>query len=95
MSPEVHNILYVAMKIVNYVKKNTENSKCFAALCNRMEVENMQLLCHGEVRWLSIRQLLNHLLKTREEMYTLADHYFNNEFSANLAYLSDEFHQLN
>ncbi len=43
MSPEMHDVMNIAVKTVNYIKKNALNSRCFAALSERLDVDHLQL----------------------------------------------------
>ena len=96
-------VLSVAVKTVNFIKKNALHLRCFAALCDRLNSDHLQLLYHCEVRWLSKGHVFNCLFEMRCEVYTflnnqhspLADHYVEDCFCAKLAYLSDIFDQLN
>ena len=69
MSPELHEVINVAVKTVNYIKKNALNSRCFAALCDRLYSDHLQLLYHSEVRWLSRGRVLNRLFELRHEVH--------------------------
>ena len=103
MSPKLHDVLSVAAKTVRFIKKNTLHSRCFAALCDRLNSDYLQLLYHCEVRLLSKERVFNRLFEMRHKVYTflydqrspLADHYVDDCFCAKLAYLSDIFDQLN
>ena len=103
MSPELHEVLSIAVKTVNYFKKNALHSRCFAALCDKLDSDHLQLLYHCEVRWLSKGRVFNRLFELRQEVNIflndqrspLADHYVDDCFCAKLAYLSDVFDQLN
>ena len=66
MSPELHDVLSVAVKTVNFIKKNALSSRCFAALCNRLNSDYLQFLYH-EVRWLSKGRVFNRLFELRHE----------------------------
>ena len=87
----------MAVKTIQNIKKNALNSRCFAALCERLDVDHLQLLYHSEVKCLSRGRALNHLFELIKEMHIfleekhspLAEHYTN--FYAKLAYLSDMF----
>lgn len=50
MSPELHKVLHVGVKTVNYIKKNVLNSRCIAVLCERLDVDQLQLLYHSDIR---------------------------------------------
>ena len=75
----------------------------FAALCDRLNSDHLQLLYHCKVRWLSKRRVFIRLFEMRHEVYIflndqrspLADHHVDDCFWAKLAYLSDIFDQLN
>ena len=96
-------VMDVAIRTVNYVKKNGVNSRCFSALCDSKEAEHIQLLYHSEVRWLSRGLVLYRLFELRceiqcflsEKKSPLAHHYADVNFLAKLAYLADIFSQLN
>ena len=53
MSPELHEFLSIAVKTINYLKKNALHSRCFSALCDGLDSDHLQLLYHCKVRWLS------------------------------------------
>ena len=53
MSTDLHKVLSVAIKIINYIKSNALNSRLFRNLCQDMDSEYQSLLLHTEVRWLS------------------------------------------
>ena len=103
MSPELHDVVAIAVKTVNYVKKNTLHSRCFAALCDTLNADHLQLLYHCEIRWLSKGRVFNRLFELRHQVFTflndqrspLAAHYIDHCFCAKLAYLADVFDQLN
>ena len=50
MSPELHEVLSIAVKTINYIKKNALHSRCFSALCDGLNSGHLQLLYHCEVR---------------------------------------------
>ena len=93
MLPELHDVLSVAVRTVNFIKKNVLSSRCFAALCDRLNSDHLQLLYHCEVRWLSKGRVFNRLFEMRHEGYTfsndplspLADRYVDDCFCAKLA----------
>ena len=102
MLPVLNNIMSVVVKTVNYIK-SALHSRCFAALCNNLDTDHLQLLYHSEVRWLSKGQIPNHLFELRCQVYMflqdqcspLAEQYIDDYFCAKLAYLTDIFDQLN
>ena len=75
MSPELHDVLSAAVKTVNFIKKNALRSRCFAALCDRLNSDHLLLLYHCKVRWLSKGRVFNRLFEMRHEGYT----FFNNQ----------------
>ena len=103
MWPELHDVPSVAVKTVNFIKKNALSSRCFAALCDRFNSDHLQLVYHCEVRWLPKGRIFYRLFEMRHEVYIflndqlslLADHYVDDCFYAKLAYLLDIFDQLN
>ena len=103
MSSEMHDVLSIAVKIVNYIKKNALHSLCFAALCDRLNSDHLQHLYCCEIRWLSIERVFNRLFEMRYQVYIflndqrspLVDHYVGECFCVKLAYLSDMLDQLN
>ena len=103
MSPELHEVLSLAVKTINNIKKNALHSRCFSALCDGLDSGHLQLLYHCEVRWLSKGRVLNRLFELRQQVYIflsdkrslLADHYVDDCFCAKLAYLLDVFNHLN
>ena len=103
MSPELQEVLSIAVKTINYIKKNALHSRCFSALCEGLDSGHLQLLYHREARWLSKGRFLNRLFELRQQVCIflsdkhspLADHYVDDCFCGKLAYLSDVFHQLN
>ena len=103
MPPELHEVLSIAVKTTNYIKKNALSSRCFSALCDGLDSGHLQLLYHCEVRWLSKGRILNRLFELSQQVYIflshkcspLADHYVDDYFCAKLAYLTDVFDELN
>ena len=103
MSSELHDLFFVGVKTVKFIKKNALSSQSFAALCDKLNLDHLQLLYQCEVRWLSKRRVFNRLFEMRHEGYTffnnqlspLADHNDDDCFCAKLAYLLDIFDQLN
>lgn len=63
ISPEFHDVMDVSVKIINFIKNNAVNCRCFAKLCEDMEADHVQLLYHSEVRWLSRGHVLKRLYK--------------------------------
>ncbi|KAF2353960.1 Ribonuclease H-like domain [Trinorchestia longiramus] len=47
----IHSSLNLAIKVVNFVKNSSLNSRLFAALCSDLGTDYKTLLFHTEVRW--------------------------------------------
>ncbi len=47
-APKLHEVMNIAVKTVNYIKKNALNSRCFAALCERLDADHLQLFLNLE-----------------------------------------------
>lgn len=103
MNPEIHDILTSAVKIVNFIKSRSLNSRLFSILCEEMGSTHTKLLLHTEVRWLSRGRVLNRLYELREEVFTFlinnksdfADNFKDQQWLAKLAFLSDIFQIIN
>lgn len=99
MSPDLHQVMDVSVKTINFIKNNAVNSRYFAKFCEDIEADHVQLLYHSEVRWLSRGLVLNCLFELRNEVFSfltekkshLAHHYADTMFTAKLAYLCDIF----
>lgn len=50
MSTELNDVLYVAIKIINFIKSGGLNSRLFYKLCEDNESNVKSLLLHSEVR---------------------------------------------
>ena len=55
---EMRDVLNVAIKVVNFIKARTLNSRLFKLLCKDMESEHKALLFHTNVQWLSKGNML-------------------------------------
>lgn len=54
MSPEIHDILASAVKIMSFIKSHTFNStRLFSILCKEMGSTHTKLLLYTEIAWLS------------------------------------------
>lgn len=73
MSPELHEVMDVSVKTINFIKNNAVNSRCFAKLCEGLEADNVQLLYHSEVRWLSRGLVLKCLFELRSYLFSLRE----------------------
>ena len=103
MSLELHDVMTIAVQTVNYVEKSILHSRCFAALCDTLSSDHLQLLYHWEIRWLSKERVFNRVSELRHQVFTflndqrspLAEHYIDHCFCKKLTYLADVFDQLN
>ncbi|XP_043923363.1 zinc finger BED domain-containing protein 5-like [Protopterus annectens] len=100
---ELKLVLDEAVKVVNFIKSKSTNSRIFKALCEEMMSPHSTVLLHTEVRWLSRGKVLTQLFELRHEVQVFfEDHPF---FLASklqdcnwlqaLAYLSDIFQIVN
>ena len=94
----------VVIKVVNYVKSSTLNSRLFNKLCEDMDADHTALLYQTQVRWLSKGNMLSRIFELREEVKLLLDAkrkhdllmaFGGDEFSTYLAYLADIIEALN
>ena len=103
MSPELNNVLNDVVKVINYIKAHTLNSRLFEQLCEEMDAEHKPLLLHTEIRWLSRGKLLTRVFELREPLQRflsekkspLAAHFSDKVWAAIIAYLCDIFSLLN
>ena len=72
MSPQLHDILNCSIKVINFIKSRSLNSRLFCLFCEKMEAEHTQLLLHAEVRWFSRGRILNRLFKLRTKLVCIA-----------------------
>ena len=61
-------LLFVDVETVNYIKKNALHSISFAALCDNLDTDYLQLLYHSEVRWPSKGRVFNCLFELRRQV---------------------------
>lgn len=100
---ELKLVLDDAVKIVNFIKSRSTNSRLFKALCEEMMSHHSALLFHTEVRWLSRGKVLTRLFELRYEVqlffeahpFQLGSKLHDSNWLSALAYLSDIFQQLN
>jgi|UniRef100_A0A2S2QK75 hypothetical protein len=100
---ELKLVLDEAVKLVNFIKARSTNSRVFKAICEDMMSPHSSLLFHTEVKWLYRDKVLTRLFELRHEVQIFfEDHSFQlspklhdcNWLQA-LAYLSDIFLQIN
>lgn len=61
-------VLDQSVKIVNFIKGSSTNSRLFKSLCEEMDSIHTTLLFHTEVRWLSRGKVLTRLFELRHEV---------------------------
>ncbi|XP_043943211.1 zinc finger BED domain-containing protein 5-like [Protopterus annectens] len=100
---ELKLVLDEAVKVVNFIKSKSTNSRIFKALCEEMMSPHSTLLLHTEVRWLSHGKVLTRLFELRHEVqvffedhpFFLASKLHDCNWLQALAYLSDIFQIIN
>ncbi|XP_043317906.1 zinc finger MYM-type protein 6 isoform X2 [Cervus canadensis] len=103
LSPCLHEILLQSAQILSFIKSNALNSRMLTILCEEMGSEHVNLPLHAEVRWISRGRILTRLFELRHEIEIflnqkhsdLAKYFFDEEWVAKVAYLSDIFSLLN
>ncbi|XP_032249925.1 protein FAM200A [Phoca vitulina] len=101
--PSLMDVLKNAVKIVNFIKGSSLNSRLLEIFCSEIGVNHTHLLFHTEVRWLSQGKVLNRVYELRNEIYIfliekqshLANVFEDDIWVTKLAYLSDVFGILN
>ncbi|XP_004442894.1 PREDICTED: protein FAM200A [Ceratotherium simum simum] len=101
--PSLMNVLKNAVKIVNFIKGSSLNSRLLEILCSEIGVNHTHLLFHTEGRWLSQGKILSRVYELRNEIYVfliekqshLATIFEDDIWVTKLAYLSDIFGILN
>jgi hypothetical protein len=68
MLEELEKVLNQSVKIVNFIKARSLNSRLFEKLCQSMDSDHQQVLLHTEVRWLSCGKVLSRLFELRDEI---------------------------
>ena len=102
MSPQLHDVLNCSIKVINFIKSRSLNSRLFCLLCKKMEAKHTQLLLHTEVHWLSRERILNRLFKLRtkvgmfckEHISPYSELFENVSWLAKLCYLAEIFNKL-
>uniref|UniRef100_UPI00358F8E80 SCAN domain-containing protein 3-like n=1 Tax=Myxine glutinosa TaxID=7769 RepID=UPI00358F8E80 len=103
MSPGLAEVMDIAVKTINHLRKIALNSRLFAELCKEQNAGHTTVLYFAAVRWLSRGDALARLYELRDQVLAflevarseLAVYYKNNKFIATLAYMADIFNLLN
>ena len=82
VAPKLHQVLYSAIKCINFIKANSETECLFQKFCEVNHSDHVRLLLLTEVRWLSkgnclkrfmeLFEPLSVILKDKFEMILLA-----------------------
>jgi hypothetical protein len=62
VAPELNEVLLQPIKIYNYIKNSTLNTRLLSVLREEMGSDHQHLLYHAEVRWLSRGKVLKNCL---------------------------------
>ena len=98
---ELESVLDITVKSVNYIKcgGKGKSARVFQKLCEQMDSDNVTLLLHTEVPWLSLGRILARVFKLRREISTFlaeknhecATNFLDHEWISKLAYLASIF----
>ena len=98
------NILHLMVKIVNFIKAGSLNTRQFKEFCKDTHAMHEVLLFHTAARWLSKGNVLNRAFEMKDEIKLFLEFknkeeflsYFNdNNWITSLDYLADIFEKLN
>ena len=67
---ELEIVLSDIVKVVNFVRYHSKKHRMFSQLCKNMEANQLRLLYHAEVRWLSRGKVLKRIFQLRNELST-------------------------
>ena len=104
LSTALKNILDLVVKIVNFIKAGSLNTRQFIELCEDMNAMHEILLFHTAVQWLSKGNVLNHVFEMKDEIKLSSEfknkeeflsYFNNNNWITSLVYLADIFEKLN
>ncbi|XP_069059689.1 protein FAM200A-like [Pleurodeles waltl] len=103
LSEELHNILKIVTKVINFIKTRPMKARFFAKLCEDMGAEHSCLLFYSSSRWLSLGNSLLRVCELRNEIYSyrhddehcFANKFIDADFLIQMAFLSDLFGKLN
>jgi len=68
MSSDLNGVLTETVKIINFIKYNTLNSRLFLILCEEMGSVYFISLIHAEDRWLSRGRVMVRFIELRKEI---------------------------
>ncbi|XP_007948276.1 protein FAM200B [Orycteropus afer afer] len=96
-------VLNNAVKVVNFIKSSSLNSRLLETFCSEMGTNHTHLLYHTKVRWLSQGKILSRVYELRNEIHQfliekkshLAHIFGDDIWVTKLAYLTDIFAILN
>ena len=101
---ELESVLDIVVKTANYIKcgGKGKSARVFRKLCEEMDSENVTVLLHTEVRWLSRGKVLTRVFKLRrkisvflaEKNHEYATNFLDHEWVSKLAYLASVFNVL-
>ena len=67
---ELEIVLSDIVKVVNFVRYHSKKHRMFSELCKNMEANQLRLLYHAEVCWLSMGKVLKRIFQLRNELST-------------------------
>ena len=98
---ELESVLDIVVKTVNNIKcgGKGKSARVFQKLCEEIDSQNVTVLLHTEVRWLSRGKVLTRVFKLRREIsvflaeknHEYATNFLDHEWVSKLAYLSSVF----
>ena len=104
LPPLLLDVISGVIKLVNYIKRSSLNTRLFRELCKGLDASSETLLFHTEVPWLSKGNVVKRVFELRAEIQEfiiqqnkqdLLLHFNVDEQSLKLAYLVDIFSRLN
>ena len=104
LPPLLLDVISGVIKLVNYIKRSSLNTRLFRELCKGLDASSETLLFHTEVPWLSKGNVVKRVFELRAEIQEfiiqqnkqdLLLHFNIDEQSLKLAYLVDIFSRLN
>ena len=65
---DMKDVLIAVIKMINYIKASTTNSRIFRSLCEEMGAHYTSHFLHTEVRWLSQGRILTRFVQLKNEV---------------------------